>query len=247
MSPSIGFLVVVVLQAMFAAHAVQRGHGWNWVFVILFCPIVGFMVYAYLIAIPEMQNSRFFEATGRDVKRFRDPESEVRYHSQQLDIADTVANRTRLAEALVRHGQPEDAVPLYEKSLKGPYQNDSQLLYGLAQAAFAAKDFEKTHAALSHIIASRTSAKMQEQHLLYARTLEAMNEFETARQAYQELATVYTGPEAKFHYAMMLKQHGDVETAKQMMQEIDTTAKQSSDYYNTYHQECIGMARQELG
>ncbi len=96
------------------------------------------------------------------------------------------------------------------------------------------------------MIQANPNAKMQEQHLLYARTLSALNEFETACQAYQELTAVYSGPEAKFHYAMMLKTQGEVETAKGMLQEIDTTAKQSSNYYNACHQECIGMTRKEL-
>ncbi len=241
-----GFLVVVVLQAMFAAHAVQRGHGWNWVFLILFCPILGFMIYAYLVAIPEMQHSNTSEAAEGGGKPPHDPERELRYHTQQLEIADTIANRTRLAEVLVRNNQPEAAIPLYEKSLQGLYTNDAQLLSGLAQAAFAAKDFEKARETLSQIISSRPHDRLQEQHLLYARTLEALNEFETARQAYQDLAAVYPGPEAKFYYAKLLKQHGEVDMAKRMMQEIDTTAKQSSDYYNAYHRECIGMAREEL-
>lgn len=241
-----GLLVVVVLQAMFAAHAVQRGHGWNWVFIILFCPLLGLLLYAYLVAIPEMQSSPAFGTAALEMTPFRDSESEVQYHKHKLDIADTVSNRTKLAEALVKHGQPRDAIPLYEKSLQGPYQDDSQLLYGLAQATFAANDFEKTREVLSTLLQANPHAKLQEQHLLYARTLSALNEFETARQAYCELATVYSGPEAKFHYAMMLKEHGEVDTAKSMLQEIDTTARRSSNYYNAYHEACIGMAR-ELG
>ncbi|ETW93291.1 MAG: hypothetical protein ETSY1_39835 [Candidatus Entotheonella factor] len=242
-----GFLVVVVLQAMFAAHAIQRGHGWNWVMLILFCPIIGFMLYAYLVAIPEMQHSPAFGMVGPEVKPFRDAESEIQYYQQQLDLADTVSNRTKLAQAWVKHGKPQEAIPLYETSLSGPYQDDLQLLYGLAQATFAVRDFAKTREILSTLIQAHPKARLQEQHLLYARTLGALNEFEIACQAYQELAAVYHGPQAKFHYAMMLKAHGEVEMAKGLLQEIDTTAKQSSNYYNAYHQECIGMARQELG
>ncbi|ETX08889.1 MAG: hypothetical protein ETSY2_02720 [Candidatus Entotheonella gemina] len=242
-----GFLVIVVLQAMFAAHAIQRGHGWNWILLILFCPIIGLMLYAYLVAIPEMQHEPAFGIAGSDVKPFRDAESEIQYYQQQVELADTVSNRTKLAQALVRHDKPQEAIPLYETSLRGPYQDDLQLLYGLAQATFAAHDFAKTREILSTLIQAHPNAKLNEQHLLYARTLGALNEFENACQAYQELAAVYNGPQAKFHYAMMLKAHGEAEMAKRLLQEIDTTAKQSSNYYNAYHQECIGMARKELG
>ncbi len=226
-----GFLMVVILQAMFAAHAVQRGHGWHWVFIILFCPIVGFMVYAYLVAIPEMQYAQATGGIAPEVKPFRDAESEIRYYRQKLDLADTVSNRVKLAETLVEYGRPEQAIPLYEQSLQGPYQNDLQLLQGLAHATFKANDFEKAREVLSTLIQAHPNARLQEPHLLYARTLGALNEFETACQAYQKLATTYSGPEAKFHYAMMLKAHGEVEIATNMLQEIDTTAKRSSNYY----------------
>lgn len=232
---------------MFAAHAAQRGHGWHWICIILFCPILGLIVYAYFVAIPEMQHARAVQAISSEAKPFRDGESEIQYYRQKLDLTDTVSNRTKLAEALVEHGRPEEAMPLYEQSLQGPYQNDLQLLQGLAQAAFTAHDYERTREVLSTLIKAHPDAKLQESRLLYARTLDALNEFETACQAYQQLAAIYRGPEAKYHYAMMLKGHGEVNTATDMLQEIDTIAKQSSNYYNTCHQECINMVRKELG
>lgn len=241
-----GFLVVAVLQAMFAAHALQRGHGWNWVVLILFCPVLGFMLYAYLVAIPEMQHSHPLGMGASDAKPVCDAESEIQYYQQKLKMADTVANRTRLAEVMVRQGCPEEAISLYEKSLKGPYKDDLQLLYGLAQATFAAKDFKRTREVLSALIQANPDAKLEEEHLLYARTLDALDEFESACEVYQELTAIYSGPEAKFHYAMMLKSHGEAETAKHMLQEIDMMAKRSSNYYNTSHQVCIDTARQEL-
>ncbi len=241
-----GFLVVVVLQAMFAAHAVQRGHGWHWVFVILFCPLLGLMVYAYLVAIPEMQHAQMLDMAAPDVNPFRDAASEIQYYRAKLDLADTVTNRTKLAEVLVKHGRPAEAIPLYDQSLKEPYKEDLQLLHGLAQAAFAAHDFQKTREVLSTLIQAHPNAKLQEPYLLYARTLSALNEFDSACQAYQKLATVYSGPEAKFHYAMMLKAKGEIETAKGLLREIDATAKRSSNYYNTCHRECLVMARKEL-
>jgi hypothetical protein len=241
-----GFLVIAVLQAMFAAHAIQRGHGWHWVCLILFCPILGLILYAYFVAIPEIQYSHASENAAPDAKPFRDAESEIQYYRQKLDMADTVSNRTQLAEVLVHHGQPEEAIPLYEKSLREPYQDDLHLLHGLAQAAFAVHDFKRTRDVLSKLIQAHPNDKLQEQHLLYARTLEALNEFDSACQAYQELSAIYSGPEVKFHYAMMLKAHGEVETATDMLQEIDATAQRSSNYYNTCHQECICMARKEL-
>lgn len=181
-----------------------------------------------------------------DIKPFRDAESEIQYYRHKLDFADTVSNRTKLAEVLVEHGQPAEAITLYETSLQGPYQNDLKLLHGLAKAAFTANDYEKTREVLSILIQAHPNAKLQEPYLLYARTLGALNEFEIACQAYQKLTAVYSGPEAKFHYAMMLKAHGEEEAAKGLLQEIDATAKRSSNYYNKCHQECIGMARKEL-
>ena len=241
-----GLLVVVVLQAMFAAHALQRGHGWHWVFLILFCPILGLLLYAYYVAIPEMQYFESVERAGSEAQPFRDADSEIEHYQRQVELADTVSNRAKLADALVKHGRPEEAIPLYERSLQGPYQDDVQLSSGLAQAAFEAHDFNRTRDVLSHLIEVHPHDRLQEQQLLYARALDALDEFSAACQAYRDLATIYSGPEVKFHYAMMLKAHGEEETARDMLQEIDATAKQSSNYYNACHRECIVMARQEL-
>ena len=239
-------LVVVILQAMFAAHALQRGHGWHWVFLVLFCPILGLILYAYYVVVPEMQYFQPDEQASSATQPFRDIDSEIEHYQRQVDLADTVSNRAKLADVLIKHGRPDEAIPLYEQSLQGPYKDDLQLSYGLAQAAFEAHDFSRTRDVLSHLIEAHPHARLPEQQLLYARALDALDEFSAACQAYQDLATIYSGPEVKFHYAMMLKARGEGEAARDLLQEIDATAKQSSNYYNTCHQECIVMARQEL-
>ena len=193
-----GLIVVVTLQAMFAAHAIQRDHGWHWVFLILFCPILGLMLYAYYVAIPELQYSQDADQAEPDAQPFCDAQSEIAYYQHKLDLADTVSNRIQLASALVKHGRPDEAIPLYEKSLQGPHKDDIQLSYGLAQATFAAHDFSRTHEILANLIEAHPQAKLQEEQLLYARTLEALEEFDTACAAYRELAAVYHGPEVKF-------------------------------------------------
>ena len=82
-----GLIVVVTLQAMFAAHAIQRDHGWHWVFLILFCPILGLMLYAYYVAIPELQYSQDADQAEPDAQPFCDAQSEIAYYQHKLDLA----------------------------------------------------------------------------------------------------------------------------------------------------------------
>lgn len=244
--PILGILTIV-LQVIFIIHAIRHGHGIMWVFIILLFPLVGILVYLFVVFIPEMRNSHVTTRAASKIKKTLDPKGALRQHTQNLEISDTVENKLRLAEELLSQGMKDDAVQLYEQCRNGIFKDDPGVLLGLAGAYFATGAFQKVVDTLDHLMASNPDYKSQDGHLLYARAKESLGDSAAAMEEYEALSAYYSGSEAKCRYAQLLKQQGDHEQAERLFQEIIITAERSSRHHRKQQGEWIAIARREIG
>ncbi|GMQ92093.1 MAG: tetratricopeptide repeat protein [Gammaproteobacteria bacterium] len=244
--PILGILIIV-LQVIFIVHAIRHGHGIMWVFIILLFPLIGILVYLFVIFIPEMRNSHVTTRAASKIKKTLDPKGALRQHTQNLEVTDTVENKLRLAEELLSQGMQDDAVHMYEQCRSGIFKDDPSVLLGLARAYFATEQYQKVVDTLDHLIASNPNYKSQDGHLLYARAKESLGDTATAIEEYEALCAYYSGAEAKCRYAQLLKQQGDHERAEKFFREIINTAERSSRHHRKQQEKWIAIARREIG
>lgn len=244
--PILGILTIV-LQVIFIVHAIRRGHGIMWVLIILMFPLVGILVYLFVVFIPEMRNSHVTTRAASKIKRTLNPKGALRQHTQNLEISDSVENKMRLAEELLDQGMKDEAVHMYEQCRTGIFKDDPGVLLGLAGAYFATGAFQKLIDTLDHLMAANPDYKSQDGHLLYARAKEALGDSTAAIEEYEALSAYYSGSEAKCRYAQLLKQQGNHERAEKLFREIIVTAERSSRHHRKLQGEWIAIARKEIG
>lgn len=240
------WLISIIVQVIFVVHAIGRRQDYFWIFVILFFPLVGCAVYALMVWIPEARTSRTARGTSRAVLSLFDPRRELRTRLSHLDVSDTVENRVSLARELTRRGMVQDALGLYERSLKGVYEDDPYLLQGYAGALFRAGMLQDARAALEKLRATNPALKSQEAQLLYARVLDGLGDAAAAGREYAAVVQAYGGIEAKCRYGLFLKQQGKADQAKQLFEDILRGAKHTSSHSRRLNKEWIGTAKREL-
>lgn len=54
--PVIGILILII-QIGFAAHAIRRGHDQIWIYLIIFVPLIGCLLYTLMVLLPEARSS----------------------------------------------------------------------------------------------------------------------------------------------------------------------------------------------
>jgi hypothetical protein len=198
----IGLHVLVALY--FAVHAVRTGQGLYWLFVLFMFPLLGSVVYALAIWLPEVRHSRPARQLGRNVRQLLDPGRELREARQAVELTATAQNRLRLADALVQAGRPGEAVPHYQAALRGIHADDPHVQVRLATALLAAGDAAGARALLEALIAAQPEFKSPEGHLVYARSLAALGERDKASEEFEVLVGYYSGLEARARYAGLL-------------------------------------------
>ncbi len=240
------FILSILIQVAFVLHIVKTGRSTTWIWIVIMLPLAGSIAYFILEVLPNITNSRAGRSAGRTVRSVVNPNKNIKEAAEKYANSDTVENSMRLAEECLNKGLYEDAKTLYKKCLVGIRSDEPELMVGLAKAEFMLAHYSDAKSILDKVIQSNPDYKNQDAHLLYARTLENLNEVSSALHEYEVLHGYFSGPEASFYYAMFLKAQNQTETANEILKEIIRKAKKLGKHYNSLYKDILRQAKNEL-
>ncbi len=131
----IGIILLIVNVALIV-HAAKTGRFSPWGFIILFIPGFGALAYVLVELLPEWFGSAHGQRARRHVVKTLDPSKRYRALAEQLEVADTIANRSALAEECLALGRFTEAEYHYERILTLPMGDDPIYAFGRARAQF---------------------------------------------------------------------------------------------------------------
>ena len=243
--PILGVLLLVI-QVLFAAHAVNTGRDRFWIYIIIFIPGIGCLVYFMTQVLPEIGQNRAVIRTRNSLIKSLDPQRELRRRREELEISDNIDNRLQLADECVEARLYEDAVSLYESCLRGIQENDPDIMLRIAQAHFSANEFQKAKDTLDSLKRLNPDYRSHDGHLLYARTLESLKLNQEAVREYEILANSYPGEEARVRFGLLLQSLGEHDRAREMFQQTLLRVKHAPKYYRQKEKHWTNIARTEL-
>src|SRR3954453_12475820 len=129
--------VIIILQAICVIHCIRKGNSTNWIWLIIFVPVVGAIAY---IATEIFTRSQV-EQVQAGVSTVLNPTGKIKKLEQQLKFSDTFNNRVQLADAYLADGQTEKAIALYEDSLTGAFSENEYVLTQLNTAYFQKQQY----------------------------------------------------------------------------------------------------------
>lgn len=236
-----------VVQLLLILHVVRTGRSQYWIYILLFAPGLGGLAYFIAEILPEMLGTRGARQAVTNARRAFNPEGDYRALAEELDTADTIENRRRLAEEALRLGKIEQAIALYKTARTGMYKDDPLVMQGLAKAFFAAGDFANCAATLEALKAANPRFESGDAHLLYARALEGLGRRDEALAEYEAVARYFAGAEARCRYALLLRQAGRTQEAKQLFTEVVRGVDKAGGPFKRAQREWYDIAKQNLG
>lgn len=212
--PLFGIGLHVLVAILFAIHAVRTNQPLYWLFILFLFPLLGSLVYGIAIWLPEMRQHRGVRKVGNNVRRLFDPTRELREATHATELAPTVGNQVRLANALLEAGRAGEAVPHYQRALSGVYAGDGDTQARLARALLESARPAEARDLLDRLIAAQPDFRSPTAHLTYARAVAACGDRDKAREEFDVLAGYYPGLEARARYATLLHEWGDAGLAR---------------------------------
>ncbi len=240
------FVLSILIQACLVIHILKTGRPTIWIWVVVLLPMAGTLAYLVMEIIPDLMGTRTARRAVHNISRTLDPDKDLRRASFDLERADTIHNKMKLADEFLEREQFAEAKSLYENCLRGVHATDPLLMAGLAKAEFGLGEFANAKAVLDKLIETNPDFKNEDCHLLYARSLDILGDTAGAEHEYQALAKYYSGPEAKFRYALLCKRLAKNAEAKKLLDDILITFRTAGKHYEQLHKDWLARVKAEL-
>ena len=239
-------ILSVIVQIALIVHAVRTGRSPYWVFIILMVPGIGSLAYFIVELLPELTGDPRTRRAYRGIKKTLNPGADLRQRQREHRLSGSVDAARHLASELIASGNFAEAIEHYEKALTGLYEDDPDLLLGLAQALFANADYEKSKQTLEGLIEKNPDFRSPEGHLLYARAAEQCEDLALAEIESKTVAAYYAGAEAKVRYAALLERVDKNDDALEAYEDIVNIAELAPRHYRKAQKQWISQAREAV-
>jgi hypothetical protein len=201
-------ILLLAVNAFCIVHAARSGRFWPWAYVVLFLPGIGAVAYFFLELVPEWQGTPSGRRATAQIGRTIAPEKRYRQLKEDLETADTIANRKALAEECGTLGRHDEAIGLWESILPLPLGDDPKIHENLARALFVAGHSAEALKRLEILKDKWPDYHSGDGHLLYARCLAALGRSPEAEAELRNLLNYFTGPEPALELARLLDKTG---------------------------------------
>lgn len=217
------FAAMLAIQVAMIIDVIRNRRNNLWIMALLFLPVASTIAYVVIEVLPRFQHHRHVRHARAEVTRRLDPEREVRSARAALELADTVANRSRLADALSDLGRDREALPLYRAATgKTP---DFRSGERLARSLFVNDEPVEALKVLDSLPAPFGQSDKDRAALLRARILEELGRHEEALPIYAAVSQRLSGDEARCRHAALLLKMGRERDARMVLQEVEQRIK----------------------
>ena len=239
-------LVLVAIDITLVVHAAKTGRFSPWAYIILMIPIAGAIAYVVVELIPEWLGSYQGQHARRRVGRVLNPEKTYRALKDQVEIADTIANRQALAEECIKLGKFEEAEAQYDAILVKPLGDEPSFALGRARAQFGQGRFRDAKTTLDDLRQRWPDYQSADGHLLYARALEEDGQLDEAIDEYEAVSNYFVGVEPRVRYGLALRKAGREAEARAALADVVQRMSKAPRFARKVQAQWIAMAEAAL-
>ena len=218
------YAAIIAIQVALVIDVIRRGANRIWIMALVFLPMASTIAYLIVEVLPRMKHNRHVRLAKTQIIEKLDPERELRAARGALDLAQTAANRIRLADALVAKGRYAEALPLYRDAI-GTAKPDYRTGEKLARCQYLADRNEEALATLDTMLPPSAPSDVDRILLLRARIFEDLGRDEEAELIYADLVDRYPGDEVRCRYAGLLLKRGKRAEARRLLMEVEHRLK----------------------
>ncbi|HEV7782219.1 MAG TPA: PLDc N-terminal domain-containing protein [Chitinophagaceae bacterium] len=235
------YIVTIILQAICVIHCVRKGTQTNWIWLIVFLPLIGCLIYFF----SEIVTHREIRTVKSGVGEILNPSGSVKKLEANLRFSDTFTNRMMLADAYLAAGDTGKAIPMYEDSLTGAFSENEHAIAQLIVAYY----YEKRYTDILKIvpkISSQPQFPRSKAHILYAMSLAYTGENEKAEKEFLGLKARFSNFEARYYYTLFLQMNDRHQEARQVLSAIIEEIPQLSNVEKRYNRNWLNLSKEML-
>ena len=235
------YYLVAILQAVCVYHCIRKGNQKNWIWIIIFVPAIGCLIYLF----SEVITKRDLNTVQSGISTIINPAGRIKDLERKLEFSNTFDNKVALADAYLANGMQQQAIDLYESCLVGVFDDNQYVVTQLIEAYYQSGRYEDVIKITQKIIRSSEFSKSHA-HVLYALSLEQEGKPELAEKELKTMRGTYSNFEGRFNYGQFLVRAGRSNEAKQLFNEILEEASYMNSAESRNSREWFRKTREEL-
>ena len=217
------YLGILAIQIYCIVDVIRRGRNTFWILPLLIAPGVSAIAYFIVEIMPGLQHNRHVRTARQQIVEKIDPERELRAAQQALDLAETMANHMRLADALSELGRHKEALIHYQRGAGAI--PDFRTGEKLARSLFMNDKPREALSVLDKLPKVTGQTDRDRAALLRARILEDMGQTDEALTLYGEICDRVAGDEARCRYAALLLKAARTGEARRVLEDVEHRMK----------------------
>ena len=239
------YVGIIALQVYCIVDVIRRNGRTFWIFPLLIAPVVSAIAYFIVEILPGMRHNRHVRAAQTTIVQTIDPERELRAAQKQLEVADTMANHTRLADAFTHLGRHDQALKHYQRGAGAI--PDFRTGEKLARSLFLNDKPREALSVLDKLPKVNGQTDRDRAALLRARVLEELARNDEALEIYSDVCERMPGDEARCRYAALLIKAGRKIEAQRVLEDVEQRMKFIDRHTRAAEAPMYDWAMQELG
>ncbi len=209
------YAIIIVLQAICVIHCLKNKTSNNWIWLIVFLPLVGCAIYFFSEILTRSQIRNFQSGFGEMIS----PSGSIKKLEDNLRFSDTFQNRVSLADAYLMNRQYDKAIGLYESSLTGVFSENEYVLAQLIRAYNQQGRYADIITCAGKIY-DRPQFQRSKPHIFYAVALGQTGMIEKAEKEFLKMNMRFSNFEARFCYAQFLDSLNRTDESKNILLDI---------------------------
>jgi hypothetical protein len=241
------YYIIVGLQIFCGIHSYRRGTLNRWIFLIIFLPVIGSIIYLYSEVLSNRNTGSFkvINKPGIDVGAVLNPGGKIKKLEEELRFTDTFANRINLADAYLAAGSTDKAIELYKASLTGAFAENEHVMMQLIVAYYAQQRYDEVIPLAKKLYKLPQFARSKA-HLLYALSLENLGNIEQAETEFKAMKGRYSYFEQRYQYGLFLMRQEKYDDASKIFTDMLEEEPHLGNIEKRSNREWFGKAKDEL-
>jgi len=207
--------IVVALQAFCIYHVIKNRNQYFWIFIIIFIPAIGSIIYL----ITQVYNKRDASIIKENLTSVLIPSKKVKDLEKKLQFAETFQNRLDLADAFFEIKDYQNAITHYEVALKDESQINYFILEKLVAAYYNLEDYDNT-VSYGEKLKQHPEFKQSKSEFIYGLALDKTGQTEAAEKHLSAIDQRYSNYSERLVLAKFFIEKDKVEDAKAILNEI---------------------------
>ena len=235
------YYVTIGLQAICAIHCMRKGNINKWLWLIIFLPVVGSLIYIFT----EMFTGNELQKVQSGVGAVFNPSGKIKKLEENLRFTDTFANKVALADAYLEAKQTQRAIALYESCLSGNFTTHEYVNMQLINAYADVKQYDNIIAVAKQIYTLPQFMRSRA-HMLYAIALSYTGHPEKAEKEFKLLKGRFSNYESRYRYGNFLTRMNRHDEAKKIFEEMLHETSHLNPHEKRDNRMWLDSAREEL-